>query len=220
MHDDGPLTTDETRLDRIRSRARVLRGLLGLSAALGALPLVRGLAPSVIPRMTPIPGLSLLMGLALSMAWIWWLHESRRLLDALGLPSGLGSLTRGWAFFVLVPFVWMPLLLWAVHQLSGASDPSRLPPVVEEHVRTDGGFRDDPVERVTTGRVAHPVLALWIGAWVLSLGVFPLVFTRTSPTLILVLQSVSALLSALAAWQIVGAITHNLAELQRRASAR
>lgn len=221
MPDDGsPPLGSQGRIPRIRRLGRSLQGLLAVSAAAGSLPLVRTVAAVDTSAASLLSTASLVLSIVVSIAWISWLYESRLLLDDLGIRSPISGLTRAWAALIFMPCVWMPLLLWSVYHLSRASDPAQLPPVVEEHMSTGGGFRDDPVVRVTTGWIARPVLALWIGTWVLSLAGFSLLMAGTSPTAYLLLQSVTSLVSALAAWQIVGAITHNLTELQRRERAR
>lgn len=219
MHDDGPLTTDESRLDRIRWRARVLRGLLILSTSLSAIPLLHGLGVLGPASSGAGPGLSLILSFTLALCWIAWISEGKSLVEAIGIKTPLGGVGRGWAFAILIPCLLMPVLLWAVYQLSRASDPAHLPPVVEE-VEQSAGFRDNAVVRVATGSVAHPLLALWIIAWVLSLGMYPMLLRSFPISTVMVFQALTSLASTLAAWQIVGAVTHNLAELQRRARAR
>jgi hypothetical protein len=162
-------------------------------------------------------GLSYLSSLVVVGLMLRWVRDCYLALGKLGLKSKL-PLTP-WALLVLglcIPCVGSLVVLVVLLDLARLTNPSALPPVVEER-EASGGFRDNAVQWVATGVVSRPRVWLVFGAWVGSYLVVSVGANLSrSKALPLGLSGVLSMLAALLAFRMVGALGSNLAELHRR----
>ncbi len=218
MHDDGARASGPTFEPpaAVVRQARWLRLALAGHAALAAALWLR--SHTSLHAVWAIPLVSLLsmgMSVALALLWMQWVNTCCGHLVTLGRKPSAGSLGLLWVFSQMVPFVGWLLLARVLHGLAADTDPRQLPPVTEEREQ-EGGFRQSSVVRVELGSVARPLFPLWAAVTGASLVILGLAWNHLTTSLLATTRSLAMITGALLAIHLVGAVSHNLGELERR----